>query len=477
MFKKILFCSALFVTALLFTNCQQSNVEPIKLDNGPHLFIDDFLIAENSFLGRTVNNPDKLPDPIVWGGMDKDNQFQPYLSVLKDPETGKFRMWYNTSINDVETHRCWLAYLESEDGISWERPHKILKVPQVIQFGVTVLDRGMDFENSQQRYVFATYLKPGLRICFSPDGIKWTSATDEPVLLHNHDITSVHWDPIREQYLAAVSHRLEGFKDPKYPTADDRRRIPHISTSKDLMNWEDIKPLFWPKVGAPIERGETQFYSMSGVITRGDLMIGLVKVLRDDLNATPGKTAKQMGDMNRKAAGIGYTVLAWTRDGVNWQRDHEPFININPVPGTFDHAMAWGDEQIVVDDEVYIYYAGYERGHKVKRFTERHFGFASMPKDRYVSRDAELNEGTLITKPVTFSAKAMTVNANIQGEIKIRILDANRNPIDGFESISLKGDSVKHNVKWEKDLSSLSGKIVCLEFKVNDAQLFGFDLH
>ena len=114
MLKKVLFYSTLIVSAFLYTNCQQSNVEPIKLGDGPHLFIDDYLIAENSFLSRTVNNPDKLPEPIVLGGLDKDNQFQPYLSVLKDAETGKFRMWYNTSINDVETHQCRLGYLESK---------------------------------------------------------------------------------------------------------------------------------------------------------------------------------------------------------------------------------------------------------------------------------------------------------------------------------------------------------------------------
>ena len=88
-----------------------------------------------------------------------------------------------------------------------------------------------------------------------------------------------------------------------------------MSVSKDLLTWEEKWPIFFPKIGAPVEKGETQFYAMSGVIARGDLLIGLVKMLRDDLNATAGKTAKEMGDMDRKGAGIGYTVLAWSRDG------------------------------------------------------------------------------------------------------------------------------------------------------------------
>lgn len=31
--------------------------EPLRLARGPHLLIDDFLIAEQSFLSRTVNQP------------------------------------------------------------------------------------------------------------------------------------------------------------------------------------------------------------------------------------------------------------------------------------------------------------------------------------------------------------------------------------------------------------------------------------
>jgi hypothetical protein len=57
-----------------------------------------------------------------------------------------------------------------------------------------------------------------------------------------------------------------------------------------------------------------------------------------------------MGDLDRKAAGLGYTVLAWSRDGETWERDYEPFIPNNSLPGSWDHAMAWGDEQIQVGD-------------------------------------------------------------------------------------------------------------------------------
>jgi hypothetical protein len=139
--------------------------------------------------------------------------------------------------------------------------------------------------------------------------------------------------------------------------------------------------------------------------------------------------------------------------------------------------MAWGDEQIIVEDETYIYYAGYERGHKINRFNERHTGFASMLRDRYVSRDADLFEGFLITKPLVLNGNSITVNANVFGECRVRLLDAEQRPIPGYDWVKLTGDSIAHIVQWDKELVSIKGKPVRLEFKMKKSQLFGFDLH
>ena len=143
-------------------------------------------------------------------------------------------------------------------------------------------------------------------------------------------------------------------------------------------------------------------------------------------------TATEMGDMDRKAAGLGYTVLAWTRDGLHWQRDNEPFIPNDPVPGRWDHAMAWGDEQILVGDETYLYYGGYERGHKVARYDERQIGLATMPRDRYVAREADLNPGRLVTRPLLFNGSDLTINAEVVGTLRVRLLDRDSEPLPGF---------------------------------------------
>ena len=461
----LVFCVLFFVLSQI--QCGINSSHAIKVGKGPHLFIDDYLIAEQSFLTRTVNNPAKLSKPIVTGGKKGDDNFQPYLSVIRDPKSGRFRMWYNTPENIRQSH---IGYIESKDGINWLRPHRVLKDPHKIRFGCSVVDRGINYPDKQKRFLLGFYYKDGLMIATSPNGFSWKMLSDTSVLKHNHDINSLHWDPIRKQYLAIVSNRTES------EFWQGRLRIPYESVSKDLIHWEKPWMIITPKINAPIERGETQFYAMGGVICRGDLLIGLVKVLRDDKNATPGKTAKEMGDMKRKAAGLGYTVLAWSRDGRTWQRDYEPFIPNNPLPGSWDHAMAWGDEQLVVGNETFVYYVGYAHGHKVARFTERQIGLARMPRDRYVSRDADLNMGTLITKPVILNAESITVNANVFDILRIRLLDKNGKPLKNFDWFTIKGDSIAHPVKWKGSIKSLKGKPVRIEFQLRYAQLFGFDL-
>jgi hypothetical protein len=439
----------------------------LRLGAGPHLFIDDYLIAEQSFLTRTINQPAKRPEPVITGRAGGDDNFQPYLSVLRDPDTGRFRVWYGTAENESQSH---VATMESADGIDWQRPHRVLQDPQKIQFGVSVVDRGRGHVPADQRYVLAFWEGGGMRLAVSPDGLDWRMLAPGVVWEHNHDINSLHWDPIRQHYLAigSVFHPS--------PRWEGRRRMPHQSVSRDLLHWEEKWPIITPKIGAPIEQGELQFYSMSGVIARGDLLIGMVKVLRDDLNATPGKTAAEMGDPGRKAAGLGYTVLAWSRDGRTWQRDHEPFLANDPDPARWDHAMAWGDEQIVVGDETFVYYGGYRRGHKAARYDERQLGLARMPRDRYVAREADLNRGRLLTKPFFPRGETLTVNARVVGELRVRLCDAQARPLEGFGWSGIQGDSVQAAVRWSRALSALGEAPVRLEFELRDAQLFGFGL-
>ena len=145
-----------------------------------------------------------------------------------------------------------------------------------------------------------------------------------------------------------------------------------------------------------------EFYGIGIVHLRGSLRIGLVRVLRDDLSCDPGGPKD----------GIGYSVLASSRDGITWQRRREPFLDRNPASGSWDHAMTWIGAAVPVGDEVFFYYGGYARGHKVGPATERQIGLARMKRDRYLGLGPSNDEGRFVTRPLRLVPDGrLTVNA------------------------------------------------------------------
>ncbi|MGQ9731873.1 MAG: hypothetical protein ACUVX8_11465 [Candidatus Zipacnadales bacterium] len=428
--------------------------EAIFLCSGPHLFIDDYLIAEQSNLTRLINHPVKLPEPVVTG--PEDHCFQPYLTVLRDPDSGLFRIWYGVPESASQSH---LAYMESNDGIHWKRPPRVLTDPTPIQFGVSILDEGPDYVDPSARYKYGYWHEGGLKIAASPDGLVWTPLAPGVVLSHNHDINSIFRDPLRNRYIAFISSYTEG------PTWIGQRRISLSSVSDDLLHWREPWVIFAPDEQ---DEGETQFYCMDGVIVRGNLLIGLLKVLRDDLPADPGGPR----------AGIGYTVLAWSHDGEHWTRDREPFLDRGPA-GAWDHAMTWGDEQLIVGEETFIYYGGYKQGHKINRFTERQIGLARMLRDRYIARRAGNERGYLRTPLLNCEGLSLTINAAVQGYVRLRLLDEAGTPLPGFDwddCQPIRGNAVDLPVAWRSPDAQLPRGPFCIEFALRNADLYGFRL-
>lgn len=428
---------------------------PLRLGRGPHLFLDERLIEASAHAARRVNRPARtLAGPVITA--KEDGNFQPYVTVIRDPQTGRFRAWYDTPVNGSNSH---LATMASADGIRWERPHRVLEDPAPIQFGASVIDEGPDYPDAARRYKFGWWKDGGLQVAGSPDGFSWKPLAPGVVLPHSHDINSIFRDDARHRYVAMVSSYTTG------PTWTGQRRITTQSASQDLVHWQPAWRVITPDAH---DEGETQFYCMAGLLARGEMLVGTLKVLRDDLPADPGGPA----------AGIGYTVLAWSHDGDHWTRDREPFLDRDPKPGAWDHAMSWIDCQLPVGDEVTLYYGGYARGHKVERFTERQIGLVRIPRDRYVAREAGETPGTLRTPPLTLDGDALTLNVDARGgEARVRILGEDSRPLPGFEDPApVTGDSLAAPVRWKQPLSALRGRPVRLEFTLRQARLFAFDL-
>jgi hypothetical protein len=454
---------------------------PQAVGTGPHLFLDDYLIDRLDGLARRIESPERLPEPVLDSATFGTTQ--PYLTVLRDEEGGRYRIWYNRG------PAVWHA--ESPDGLRWGKPRVAWDLPR--SYGASLVDVGPAAPDPARRFKLANWQAPrtadpqngdaaGMYVGFSPDGLRWTPYDHNPVLpgwpegyqkISRHgvgDIVDVFYDALRRRYAAAVKlHALpEDGYEPGPRAGKVFRRLVGLSTSADFVGWERPRRIFTPDRQ---DDGLLEFYGMGGVHQRGGLAIGLVRVLRDDLPCDAGGPKD----------GIGYAVLATSRDGVSWQRSREPFLDRNPDRGSWDHAMAWVGGTLPVGDEVYFYYGGYARGHKVAPDRERQIGLARMKRDRYLALAPERNEGTLRTKPFVAAGDRLTVNARApRGEVRVRLLDKAGKPLDALGSADaepVRGDVLAGEVRWRGSLGELRGRPVCLEFRVRQAQFFGFEFH
>jgi len=443
---------------------QASDVRSGPATTGLQLFLDEAFIAEKRDIRRVIESPVRHPSPVVTAA---DKSCQPYVSVLRDPVTGRFRLWYNTAIDTEHSH---IGYMESQDGVNFERPGRELPDPSglPVRYGAYVLDHGPAAPDPSRRYLLA-WENQGLFTAHSADGLAWTATSREPVLIDIGDIIALSRDPIRNRYLLTCklhSTPEDGFKGRAGSSAEGERRLVGQSYSADGIRWSAPQRIVVPDHR---DEGVTEFYSVGNVIARGGLLIGLLKVLRDDQASEPGGAP----------TGIGYTCLAWTRDGITWQRDREPFMDRNPNPGTWDRAMTWGDCLLPVDDEVFVYYGGYALGHKIERFKGRQIGVARMKRDRFVAQQAGSVDGTLVTAPFTVAASQLTLNAAVSGHLIVEVVDSSGKALKGFsrrDCEPVTGDSLAHAVRWKSPLARLRGKKIQLRFSMRDARLYALDL-
>jgi hypothetical protein len=442
--------------------------EPIRLSPGPQLLLDEYLVERATGITRRVNCPvrnPQIPNPLVTGA--DDGCVAPYMTVIRDPQTGQFRMWYDIYKQEPVGYSAIVAILQSADGIRWNRPHQLIE--NLPLFNASVLDEGQAFQNPAERYKISWWIGNSLRFFVSPDGVTWSASAQETnlrrvpgALVNVGDIHNISWDPVRGRYMATFGNYATG------PTWSGNRRVAVQGTSADLKNWSAPDYVITPDDSK--EPGQTQFYMMSGYVYRGDLIVGLVKVLHDDWKASGTPDG---------AFGVGYTTLAWSRDGTHWTRDTTPFFEGDPTPDAWDHAVAWMDCQVSVGDKTYIYYGGYKYGHKMDPKNGRSIGMVEMERDRYVSRDAGAEGGTLLTPLIVTKADGITLNANVDGELKVRVLNQDRKPLPGFDwpdCTAVCGDSLSHPALWKGDFSTLKGVPIRLEFSLVDGQLYGFNL-
>ncbi|MCK5704063.1 MAG: hypothetical protein KAI29_23075, partial [Cyclobacteriaceae bacterium] len=178
-------------------------------------------------------------------------------------------------------------------------------------------------------------------------------------------------------------------------------------------------------------------------------------------------------------------LLMASRDGETFKRWNEAFLRPGiERGGTWNYGqqyIAWSVVETKsalegAPNEISLYAVeNYWTGTSsdLRRYTLRIDGFVSV--------NAPMSGGELITKPLTFTGSKLFLNfsSSAAGGIQVEIQDKNGKPLPGFtleDSPPLFGDSIERIVTWKngRDLSSLEGKTIRLRFLIKDADLFSF---
>jgi hypothetical protein len=448
---------------------------PLRVGPGPHLLIDDFLLDSTEGVTRSMERAVPCPEPIVRG---QPGALVAGGALTYSEERGVFRLWHWAGQPDVRTV---VVHRESADPARWHGPGEI--VYRHNGFGNKIVDDGPGALQPDRRFKLAYFtMQPpplGMYVAFSADGLSWTPWEGNPVLpyyppghrrwtLGVGDIVDAFWDPIRCRYGAFV--KLFAASDREF-RAQSRTlrpglgvRITGQTTSLDFTDWRQPWRVFVPDA---TDEGVTEFYG-ADVLARGDLLIAFLRVLRDDLAAEPAGVVD----------GIGYTVLATSRDGQTWQREREPFLDRGAEPGAHDRAVAWVAGSVLHDDRLYLVYGAYDTGHKRGL---RHCGLAILPRDRFVARGAGRTQGRLATRSLIYTGKALpglVLNtAAGGGRVRVQVRDGSGSVVPGFgfdDCEPVEVDALDAPVRFRRPLAELSGRPFRLEFVLRDAKLYAF---
>ncbi|MBP9223577.1 MAG: hypothetical protein KBF76_06890 [Verrucomicrobiales bacterium] len=476
---------------------------PVEIGQRRELMIDDALIESVSgSLELRLHHPQAQEIAIVhdrpWEGSGCG-----YHSIFHDGE--KYRMYYKAwhimvEKGKLDTKNRFLCYAESEDGIIWTKPELgLFEYEGSKKNNIVIWDGGPWGEAQPDGAHPAVFLdqnpncppearfkaiirsnKPtGLLVMKSADGIRWSMHHDKPVITDGafDSQNLAFWDPVRNEYRAYWRIFTNGIRDIR------------TATSKDLITWTPHHDLKYED--APPEH--LYVNQILPYYRAPHLFIGFPAryIERDGKSPSMGALPDPEHRELRAAASprYGYAIteglLMSSRDAVNFHRWPEAFLRPGPErTGQWkygDNYIAWHlletkSKLPGAPHELSIYATeGYWTGKQdeLRRYTLRLDGF--------VSANAKMSGGELVTKPVIFSGKELTLNfsSSAAGDLRVAIQNVDGTSIPGFsldDCPPVFGDSVDRIVQWKNgsDVSALAGKPVRLRFSLHDADLYSY---
>lgn len=480
--KSILLC----IVCIFFTHMYlvAQSGKPLTIGGNRELFVDQYLIEKLTNLTQELHTP-RNEGAVLQFDHPWEGNFSGYSTIIKDGTL--FRMYYRgvreAKGDGNENEMTCLA--ESSDGINWVKPivgiyningstnnNVVLSksAPATHNFS-PFLDANPNAKASERYKALGGTDKSGLIAFVSADGIHWNKKQDAPVFKTGvFDSQNVaFWSESEQQYVCYFRTWTDGGF-----TAYKGFRSVSRTTSKDFINW--TAPVHMSFGNTPLDHLYTNqtspyFRAPQIYLAIGARFMPNRQVLTDEqakaLNVDP-KYFKDCSDAvfmtSRGGSVYDRTFLqSFIRPAIglqNWvSRSNYPVLNVVQTSPT---------ELSVYVNENYAQPSAH-----IKRYSMRLDGFASL--------QAGFQEGTLVTKPFTFTGKELEINysTSAAGYVKIELLDAKGKPIPGYtvtDAREIIGNEIKRIVSWKEntDVSELAGKTVKMKVYLKDANFYSF---
>jgi len=487
------------------------------------LLVDDNDVLYRSGTKRVLSPLTRSPsNPVIKGGVYPWEKAIAWMSVYRNPNTGKYQLWYQAFAGDASrdrTRRCVVAYAESDDGVQFTRPNLglfdfngITNTSIVLvanggtsdRYGASVVVDPREHD-VQRRYKMAYFdftrdseghEYPGLNVAFSSDGIHWKKypggtlsraargsfgdpvpfqdETNRPwaIPLSMADAYDVFYDPPRQSFVNYAKMWIDG-PDGGMHWKHAMGRI----ESKDFIHWSKPQLILTPDDADPpwVEFHTTPVFYYEGSY------FGAIQILD---RATQG--------------GVVDVELATSRDGFHWERPfRQSFWLARSLGHQFDSgSILLAAQPIVLENEIRFYYGAYSSG--ATGGTDYEFssgiGLATMPLDRFAGLKplAQSNQPTLkhllenigqvTLKPITMGpSSSIEINADASaGELRVELLDANGKRVRDFsydDALPITGDSLRHSVRWKSaGLSGLPEQQYMLRIHLKNATVYALTI-
>jgi hypothetical protein len=304
--------------------------------------------------------------------------------------------------------------------------------------------------------------KSGLVAFVSADGLRWRKLRDRPVITRGaFDSQNVpFWSEVEQCYLCYFRVFVQGI-----------RRISR-TTSKDFVNWTE--PVLMQYGDRPVEHLYTN--QTSPYFRAPHLYVAVAARFFPGRRVLTPEQARAIkvdpGYFNDCSDG----VLLTTRGGDRYDRTFmegflcpgiglENWVSRTNYPALNVVRTGPAEMSLYVNQNY-----GQPTSH-LRRYSLRLDGFASVT--------APYEGGEMLTRPLTFAGKELSLNfaTSAAGGIRVEVQDAAGKPLPGFtlaDSVETIGNEIDRAVRWKagSDVSALTGKPVRLRLVMRDARLY-----